>query len=143
MVQGQGSYWEDYKKYYNALYDNEMSKADVSGDGKAWDEAERKKKEVQRIALMGELRNRVFNPQEVKLAESRLGINPVQVASGPPRNYTQPFPREKEDWTTPDAGQGVAPQDEGFLARIRNQAMQGFRKLNQGYYEGKIPEELK
>ena len=84
MSEGQGSYWEDYKKYYNALYDNEMSKADVSGDGKAWDEAERKKKEVQRVALMGELRNRVFNPQEIKLAESRLGINPVQVASGPP-----------------------------------------------------------
>lgn len=140
MSESKGTYWDDYKKYFNALYDSEMDKADVSGDGKAWDEAERKKKEIQRIALMGQLRDRVFNPQEVRVAESRLGRNPIQVASGPPRNYTQPFPREKEDWTTPQA----QPQpEEGLISRLRNQAMQGFRKLNQGYYEGKIPEEYK
>lgn len=138
---GQDSYWSDFKKFYTALYDSEMDRADVSGDGKAWDEAERKKKEVQRIAQMGELRDRVFNPQEIKLAESRLGVNPVQMASGPPRGYTKPMSREKEDWST--KGTTTQPQEESAITRMRNQVMEGFRKLNKGYYEGKVPEEYK
>ena len=140
MAENRGSYWDDYKKYFNALFDSEMDKADVSGDGKAWDEAERKKKEIQRIALMGQLRDRVYNPQEVRVAESRLGRNPLQIASGPPRGYNQPMAKEKEDWTT----QGTAPtqQEGGLISRLRDQAMEGFRKLNKGYYEGKVPEEL-
>lgn len=141
MTESKGSYWDDYKKYFNAMYDSEMDRADVSGDGKAWDEAERRKKEIQRIALMGQLRDRVFNPQEVRVAESRLGRNPIQVASGPPRGYSQPMAREKEDWNTQDSNQ--AQPEEGLISKLRNQAMKGFRKLNQGYYEGKVPEEYK
>lgn len=75
MAEGskQGSYWDDYKKYYSALIDAEMSRADASGDGKAWDSLEEMKKQIQRIHTMGTLRDRVFNPYEVKTAMNRLG----------------------------------------------------------------------
>ena len=151
---GQGSYWDDYKKYYTALYDSAMDRADVSGDGKAWDEAERRKKEALRIAQMGMLRDRVFNPQEVQLAASRLGINPIQVASNNyseadiagAKNYgitPEEYRRRIGADQAPVAPTPVSAPVEGFIDKVRNQAIRGFRNWNSGYYGGKVPEEFK
>lgn len=71
--QGQGNYWDDWKKYYNALLDSQLSQADSSGDGKLYDQLDEIKREIGRIHTMGTLRDRVFNPQEQRVAYGRLG----------------------------------------------------------------------
>lgn len=56
-----------------------------------------------------------------------------------PKDYV-PFPKEKENWNQ----EPQKPVKEPTLYdKVTVPVMKGFRKLLPGYYEGKVPEELK